>query len=109
MLRVCTEDDASERILADAEQATGRRPSGCPWRAYEDPFVGHVLSAYRWFKAGALETRIPDPPEALLRGLEVYDAALNAVQGHDLREERKRREKERRERELKSAAARGRR
>lgn len=105
---MCGPADASEAVLGGAEEATGTRPDGCPWRAYEDPFVAHVLAAYRWFKNGELDTRWPDPPEALLRGLEAYDAALNSVQAHDLREERKRREKERRERDLLDAADRGR-
>lgn len=106
-LRVCSgADDPSEQILTGIERATGERPDGCPWRAFDDPYVGEVLRAYRWWKAGQLALRWPDPPVALLIGLEVYDAALNAVQAHDSREERKRRETEAKERELSRRASR---
>lgn len=97
-------DDPSEQILGGMEAATGQRTDGCPWRSYEDPFVGEVLRAYRWWKAGQLAAVWPEPPLALVRGLEVYDAALNAVQSHDIREERRRRESERRERDLAAQA-----
>lgn len=55
-----------------------------------DPFVIAVVRAHRWFKDGQLAVRWPNPPEALLRGLEVYDAALNRVVVHDLEADRKR-------------------
>ncbi len=102
VVRVCDvgDGDPSEQILAAIEVATGDRPDGCPWRSFRDPFVAEVLSAYRWWKARQLSTRWPDPPVALLRGIEVYDAALNAVQVHDLRKEREKRETAAREREL---------
>ncbi len=106
-LRVCDrgEDDPSEQVLAGIERATGGRPDGCPWRAFEDPFVGEVLRAYRHWKAGQLALVWgAAPPAALMRGLEVYDAALNAVQAHDIREERKKRDAQR-EQELSKQAA----
>lgn len=107
---MCAErDDPSEQILSGIERATGGRPEGCPWQAFRDPFVGAVLRAYRWFRSGQLAVAYPDLPAALARGLEVYDAALNAVQAYDIREERKRREAERQERELASQAAKRRR
>lgn len=90
--------DPSEQILSGVERAAGDRPDGCPWRVFRDPFVAEVLGAHRWWKAQQLSTRWPDPPLALLRGLEVYDAALNAVQVYDLRKERERREAENRAR-----------
>lgn len=96
-MRVCqVTNDPSEQILAGIEEATGTRPDGCPWQAFRDPFVAEVLKAYRWWKGGQLATVWgADPPAALVRGIEVYDAALNAVQAHDLRKERERREQER--------------
>lgn len=70
--------------------ATGIRQTTCPWQSLRDPFVIAVLRAYRWFKAEQLLDRYPRCPEALMRGLEAYDGALNAVQAHDMRAERKR-------------------
>ena len=107
-MRVCDvgDGDPSEQILSGIERATGDRPSGCPWQSFRDPFVGEVLRAYRHWKAGQLALVWgASPPAALMRGLEVYDAALNAVQAHDMREERRRRETERKERELASMAS----
>jgi len=98
-------EDGGEQILASIERATGSRPHGCPWRAFEDPFVAEVLKAYRWFKANQLSVVWPNPPAALIRGLEVYDAAVNAVQATDIRDERERREKERREQKLNARVA----
>lgn len=104
------EHDPSEQVLGGIERATGTRPDGCPWQSFRDPFVGEVLRAYRHWKAGQLALAWgSDPPAALMRGIEVYDAALNAVQAHDIREERKKRERERQERELSSQAAKRRR
>jgi len=100
--------DPSEQIFTSIEKATGTRGSACPWRAFRDPFVGEVLRAYRWFKAGQLAALWPHPPAALVRGLEVYDAALNGTQAHDIREERKRREREREQELNKQAAKKGR-
>ena len=102
------ESDPSEQIFAGVEAATGTKGSACPWRAFRDPFVAEVLRAYRWWKAGQLAALWPRPPLALVRGLEVYDSALNSVQAHDIREERKRRERENRERELSRQAAKSR-
>jgi hypothetical protein len=100
-VRVCqVTGDPSEQILAGIEEATGTRPDGCPWQSFRDPFVGEVLRAYRHWKAQQL-TLVwgDDPPAALMRGIEVYDSALNAVQAHDIRKERERRDEDRKRRE----------
>lgn len=94
-------------VLADAigdncEEATGERPAGCPWRAFADPYVGEVLRAYRWWKAGQLETRYAGAvPASIAWGVEVYDAALNSVQVVDMRADREKREADARDREAK--------
>lgn len=63
--------------------------------------MSEVIRAHRWWKVGELSTRYGGRvPERLAWGLEVYDAALNTVQCHDMREDREKREAERREREL---------
>ena len=108
-LRVLSREDGAEQVASNVEAITGQRYDGCPWRAYEDPFVGEVLRAYRHWKERSLHLVWgDDPPVALIRGLEVYDSALNSVQAHDIREERKRRERENRERELSRQAAKSR-
>ena len=90
-------NDGAEQVASANERVTGDRPDGCPWRAYEDPFVGEVLRAYRHWKERQLHLVWgADPPVALMRGIEVYDAALNAIRANDIREER---EKNKRERE----------
>lgn len=98
-------DDPGEQILAGIEKATGERPPGCPWRQLREPFVAAVIRAHRWHKTGELEARCGGSiPEALARGVETYDAALNAVQVYDARE---RRAKEKREREADEMNRRG--
>ena len=100
-IRVTTGDgDIAEAILDGCEEATGERPSGCPWRAFSDPYVAEVLRAYRWWKAGQLESRYPGGvPAPIASGVEVYDSALNSVQVVDMRADREKREAERKERE----------
>lgn len=90
----------ADTLHDDCEAATGERPSGCPWRAFADPYVGEVLRAYRWWKAGQLETKYPaGVPAPIAWGVEVYDSALNMVQVVDARADREKREVERAERE----------
>lgn len=91
------------RLREGSEKAVGSSTQGCPWQAYRDPFVGAVLRAYRHWKEHQLSLLYPCPPHALIVGIEVYDAALNAVQAHDIREEREARERERAKNDLKNA------
>lgn len=71
--------------------------------------MGEVLRAYRHWKERQLSLVWgPAPPAALMRGIEVYSAALNGTQAHDIREERKRREREREQDLNKQAAKKGR-
>lgn len=55
------------------------------------------MESHRWFRERQLaaqwggEDRIP---AAIVCGIAIYDAALNAVQVHDMREEQRRRERE---------------
>jgi hypothetical protein len=90
----------AETLLDDCEAATGERPSGCPWRAFADPYVAEVLRAHRWWKSGQLATRYPTGvPAPIAWGVEVYDVALNTVQVVDMRADREKRDEARRERE----------
>lgn len=84
MLR--THDDAGERNLERAEEATGVRPLGCPWRSLDDPFVSEVIRAHRWWKTSQLDARYGGeiPPDIML-GVETFDAALEAVRATDAR------------------------
>lgn len=82
--------DPGEKILSECEEATGTRPSGCPWRALRDPYVAQVVRSHRWWKAGQLADRWGgEIPASIVWGIDVYDAALNAVLAHDAREDRK--------------------
>lgn len=91
--------DPGEQILAGCERATGVRPDSCPWASLSDPFVREVMRAHRWDATGQLDARYGGHcPERIWWGVGVYAAALNAVQVHDMREDRKAREAEARER-----------
>ena len=82
-----TTNDGAEQILTGIERVTGKRPDGCPWKAYEDPFVAAVLDAYPHWKERQLHLVWGhDPPLALMRGLRAYESALNAIRAHDMRE-----------------------
>lgn len=99
------EQDPGESALEYMREATGVRQTGCPWRAMRDPFVSSVIRAHRHWKLGQLEARVGRRvPVALIEGIEIYDAALNAVQVTDSREDRAERqaEHERMRREIES-------
>lgn len=93
------ESDAGEQVLTSCSEATGTRPATCPWASFADPYVAEVIRAHRWWKAGELSTRYGRVPLRIVEGIEVYDAALNAVQVHDMREDREKRADEARKRE----------
>lgn len=77
------------------EKATRLRQTTCPWQALRDPFTVAVLQAHRWWKERQLEAMYAGAvPEAIRRGIDVYEGALNAVLSHDREVERKRREAE---------------
>lgn len=91
-LRVLSPNDGAEQILDGIERVTGKRPMGCPWKAYEDPFVAAVLDAYPHWKERQLHLVWgAEPPLALLRGLRAYESALNAIRAHDIREQNQKR------------------
>lgn len=81
------------------EEATKLRQVTCPWQAMRDPFTIAVIEAHRWWKEHQLEARYGGAiPEAIRRGVDVYESALNAVLAHDREIEAKRREAEAAER-----------
>ena len=100
--RLALVDDIGERVLRDCEEATGERPVGCPWAALRDPFVGEVVRMHRHWKEGAVS--IETLPASIVAGLETFDAALNSVQIHDMREDREERKREAEQRDLDRAA-----
>lgn len=84
---MCSPDDGGEQFLSGIERVTGKRPMGCPWKAYEDPFVAAVLDAYPHWKERQLALVWGnDPPLALMRGLRAYESALNAIRASDIRD-----------------------
>lgn len=87
-------------MLDDYEGATGDRPAGCPWAALDTPFVAEIIRARNWRECGELDQRYPHGvPNVIVDAIDVYDAAFNATQVHDMREDRERREQEARDRE----------
>lgn len=100
---VASENDEGEALLVDCEDATGERPIGCPWAALRDPWVGAVIRAHRHWKTGALS--IDTQPASVVFGIETFDAALNAVQVHDIREDREEQQRAADERALEQAAS----
>lgn len=84
-----------EKAYSSVEEATGDKPDGCPWASLSSPFVSEVLRARGWREHGQLEHRYPDGvPNVIVDAIDVYDAAYNATQVHDLREDRKKRDAE---------------
>lgn len=60
-----------------------------------DPFIGHVIKSYRWYKGGQFDARWGyRAPHALRLGVELYDAVADRVMAFDFEAERKRREAE---------------
>lgn len=76
------------------EELAGRRPKACPWNAFRDPFVGRVLTAYRWFKEGQFATRFPRPSHRLILALDYYAQTLDQVDAQREAERRKQQERE---------------
>lgn len=101
--------DYGEQMAASQERAIGTRLVGCPWRQLRDPFVLAVMNAHRWKKDGELDTRFGHRPipEALRRGLDVYEPAVNAIENYDRKQEREQREAERKQREAEDRIGRG--
>lgn len=83
------ESDPAEGILSGIAEITGVRPPGCPQRQLRDPFVVACIRAHRGFVKGDLSSRLgPSSPAALIAGVEVFDAALNAIEAHDMKADR---------------------
>lgn len=51
---------------------TGDTYTGCPWRAFTDPYVREVLDAYAFFETGQLSFYLPDPAHCIVEGLRHY-------------------------------------
>lgn len=81
------EMDQAEAVQRAVERVSGMRGEGCPFRALADPYVQRVVNGHRHWGKGELSARYGgDVPEAIWRGVEVFDAALGAVDAFDLRE-----------------------
>lgn len=81
-------------VLSTVREYTGTEVTGCPWRAFSDPFVGEVIDAWRWFDKGQLELGCPDADYRLVEGVCFFDGAKNSVANKAMQreiEERKRR------------------
>lgn len=85
--------DVAEGVLRQIKTVTGERGEGCPWWVLGDPFVQAVMRAHRHWAKGSLGDRAHQP-EALISGLEIFDAALNAAQRFDIENMQEQRERE---------------
>jgi hypothetical protein len=84
------EFDGAEQVFGAVERVTGVRAEGCPWSESRDPFVQAVMSAHPHWTRGELGTRWGGAvPEALMRGVEIFDRAINAIQNFDIRQSMK--------------------
>lgn len=78
------EQDPGEQVQRAIERVTGTRGEGCPWAALSDPYVQRVISGHRHWGHGELSARYGgEVPEALWRGVEVFDQALSAIDRFD--------------------------
>lgn len=83
------EGDPAEEVLSGIAEVTGVRPPGCPNRQLRDPFVNACIRAHRGFVKGDMSGRLgPEAPAALVVGVECFDAALNAIEAHDMKADR---------------------
>jgi hypothetical protein len=79
--------DPAEQVLRAIEKTTGDRGDGCPWYESRDPFVQRVIDAHRHWGKGEFGMRRGGrpAPEVLMRGIEIFDRALQSVQTFDVR------------------------
>lgn len=77
-------------IMATVEHWTGDKPRSCPWRAFYQPFVRRVLSAYRFFESGQLDWAEPEPSARLVAGVTHYHMAVGRARTEQLASERAR-------------------
>jgi hypothetical protein len=90
-----TYGDVVETVEAGHEKSVGRRVGMCPWASVRDPFVQHVMSAWAWWQKGQLEAKYGgDPPEAIVRGVSIFDSAINRIKSHDTRDDAEKRRRE---------------
>lgn len=72
---------ASARAVAKAiGSECGHEPSGCPWRAWDDPLAAEAIEAYRLARIGEhahLASLLAlNPPHAVYEAALVYDRAI---------------------------------
>lgn len=94
--------DPGEQIIRELQNITGVRMPGCPYRVFDDPFVGEVLTAHKHWRQGVLD--VGRQPAAIVSGVETYDSALNLIRNHDMQKRADDLEEERRQRERESGA-----
>lgn len=81
------EIDEGEQLLEQIRSVSGERGETCPWWSARDPFVSVVRADYRHWCKGELGAMWGGAiPEALRRGIEIYDSAISAIQAHDMRQ-----------------------
>lgn len=80
-------------MLNHTDHVLGVKLPTCPWRAFRDPVVRDVLSAYHSCQTGqggaqTALVRLKNPPRYLWQGLEHYDSALSAIRHWEDQQER---------------------
>jgi len=82
-------------------QVTDMRQTGCPWQALRDPYVAAVL---HWSREVKRRGGYPGSlPEAIARGVSIYESAFGAVRAFDQQREHARLEEENAQREANAA------
>ncbi len=84
--------ELTDGYLEAVETFTGTPGQGCPWRAFDRPFVKRVLGAYEFYREGQLLARVPKPSHKLVLGIAFYHRALQRALAEVREIERKRNE-----------------
>ena len=72
-------------ILDVIESWTGVAVTGCPWRAFFDPFVSRVLALSGAYEHGHMAWAAPDPSHRLVMGVEYYQRQCASIQSEQHR------------------------
>lgn len=84
-------------MVETLEEVVGYAPSGCPWKALDDPFVREVLTLFGARENGVAEALVGSwetAPRILVEGLAEFDRAFARARGHVRRIDDEKREQE---------------
>jgi hypothetical protein len=82
-------------ILDVVESWTGVKITGCPWRAFFDPFVARVIQLSGAYEHGHLAWAAPNASHRLVEGVEYYHRVSASIMSEQSRLEAEARAKAR--------------